>query len=441
MARLVRKLCLGTVLLGLSLGLSACDDDDPDKPSQVRGNFVSGGEKVYFSFSDPAYDDKGPGFYTYPLAILTQPTPGQSAIVTTGNAGNVLPSQLNQGFDIQNRTGFFDITDFRVSDGGINVVFEISTARPIPKFRDDLSSGAKGWFLQLMDIYIDMDHKVGSGRTRSLPGRNVSFTPECGWEKMMIITPQVSYDVPHIIEQITSDMDFVNMKKDIIVPPQVFVQGYTFRILIPKGVLGEPQPNWGYQVMMMLYNPQNLAYGHFQEGRVQRFPGNNIFGGADEYNGHPNIIDVLAPTADEQYRWLSNFTSSPNTGDNRYAYVNMLYPPAPVAPKKTQPQRFARRNIPQGPRPAPQPVQQAYLPQAQPQYQRRVPIAQRQPNYENFDFSDVQPARRPVFQQPRPPVRQPAADEELFSNDMDKPVQRDYRRPPRRTLDDIGDGD
>jgi hypothetical protein len=86
-------------------------------------------------------------------------------------------------------------------------------------------------------------------------------------------------------------------------------------------------------------------------------------------------------------------------------------------------------------------VQQAYLPQAQPQYQRRVPIAQRQPNYENFDFSDVQPARRPVFQQPRPPVRQPAADEELFSNDMDKPVQRDYRRPPRRTLDDIGDGD
>jgi hypothetical protein len=91
--------------------------------------------------------------------------------------------------------------------------------------------------------------------------------------------------------------------------------------------------------MTMLFNPNNLEYGHFQNGEVKRFAGNNVFGGADEYNGHPNVIDVLAPTPEDQYKWLSDFVSVSNQADNRYAFLPMLYPDA----QPSAPARLAKR--------------------------------------------------------------------------------------------------
>gem|GEM_PF-2984129 len=320
--RMRSKGLLALLAIGLTLGLTACEEDDePAGPAPAPAEIVSDdGQKVYFSFRDPAYDDRGAGSYTYPL-IVDHPNQTSS---DTSSQGAVDDSS-SRGHNLDTKTGLFDITKFEVVDGGPNVIFEITTTRPIPKYRDDQSSEAKGWFLQLMDIYIDKDRKPGSGRTRTIPGRNLSFSSECGWEKVILVTPQVSWDVRRLIEQITWDLDFIRMKNEIYLPDQIFIEGYTFRVFVPKSEIGVPQPNWGYQCLMMLFNPSNLEYGHFQQGKVKRFAGNNVFGGADEYNGHPNVIDLLAPTPEDQYRWLSDFVSSPNAGENRYAQVPMIY--------------------------------------------------------------------------------------------------------------------
>ncbi|MBI4859507.1 MAG: hypothetical protein HY815_04505 [Candidatus Riflebacteria bacterium] len=472
MRRALCKRLLVLTMVSMAVLLVACaEDDEPSGPARARTNFEDDGAKVYFSFRDPTYDDRGPGSYTYPLLVEQSV---QRRLVT--GSSDTLEDRSTRGYNLDGKTGLFDITKFEVIDGGPNVVFEISTARPIPKTREDLSTEAKGWFLQLMDIYIDKDRKPGSGRTRTLPGRAVSFAPDCGWEQMILVTPQVSFDVRRLIEQITWDLDFVRMKNDIVVAEQVFVEGYTFRVFVPKGQIGEPQPTWGYQCMMMMFNPSNLEYGHFQQGKVKRFPGTNQFGGADEYNGHPNVIDVLAPTPEDQYAWLSDFISSPSSGENRYAFVPLIYAEDVKKARSRSPTRQAQKRRDPG-------LQRESAPEALEAPGERVAAARAEPTRERpstpargrrgtpivtarFPFvpaaraplsrservatewgsgpapdeTDAAPARAPV-QRRRSPPRQvrPPLDEEppVFSNTGAEAPRTGYR------IDrfDAGDGD
>ena len=320
-----RHLLLGVLPIVIFLG-SGCAHYEAEPTGEVRVGYSKKGKDVFFGFVDPSYDDKGPGRYTYPLVVQKD---ARTDGLNSANAANRVTHPLDAGgspnFLLDQKNGFFDITNFEVISGDTNVIFEITTNRPIPKFREDGSSEPKGWFLQLMDIYIDKDGKDGSGRTRTIPGRNLEFAPENGWEKVVLVSPQQRFDLRRLIEQITWDLDFVEMRKDIIIPDVVFVESFRFRVFVPKSLIGEPQPHWGYQCFMMLYDPANLRYGHFQQGRVQRFAGNNVFGGGDEYQGHPNVIDILAPTAQVQYDIMSRFTSSPNRAENRFAVVPMIY--------------------------------------------------------------------------------------------------------------------
>ncbi len=252
------------------------------------------GRQVYFAYNDPKDDDKGPGKYQYPLKF-------------------------------NNREGYCDITKFTVEDGGANVIFTITCRRPIPRRRDDGTTEPKGWWLQMMDIYIDKDNRNGSGYTRALPGRHVTFEKESAWEKVVLITPNHSRTVQKMLEERTSDMDLVHMRKKIVIPHRAYAQGYTFVAYVPKFEIGTPQPNWGYQVLMTGYREENLAMGQFQNEEVIKFAGQEQFGGGSDYRGDPNVIDMLAPTAAEQYAILSNHISAPYSGDDRWAKIKCIY--------------------------------------------------------------------------------------------------------------------
>ena len=277
---------------------------------------------IYFAYEDPRYDDKGTGRYRYPLSF-------------------------------NNREGFMDITRFTVEDGGANVIFTISCRRPIEKYRDDGSTGTKGWWLQMMDIYIDKDGASGkkSGYTKSLPGRQVEFEGKNGWEKCVLVTPTHSRTVEKILEDRTSDMDLVHQRNDIIVPHRVYPQGYTFVVYVPKHEVGTPQPGWGYQVLMVPYSEANLAYGHFQNQKIGKFAGNDTFGGGTDFDGNPNVLDILAPSDKEQYRILSNYYSAPYGGENRYVQVPFVYDQAvkgslgPVYSHKSGPAETYRSSV------------------------------------------------------------------------------------------------
>lgn len=349
----IRKSVMGITLVLVAAGLAGCDRYEPNQTGVVRVNGNRGDLRMYLEYQDPSFDDKGPGRYTYPLIV--EKTSQRESFGKREDGTTVthpLEEQGTQNFPLDNRRGFFDITSFEIIDDGNNIVFEIGTERPIPRFRSDGSSEGKGWFLQLMDIYIDKDHKAGSGRTRMLPGRNLEFPPEQGWEQAIMVTPQYQFDLRRLIEQITWDLDFVEMKKDIYIPDVVFVSGYKFRVQVPREIVGDPQPGWGYQVCMMLFDPSNLRYGHFQQGRVQRFAGNNVFGGGDEYEGHPNVLDILAPTPEDQYRAMSQFVSAPNRAENRYAVIQMVYPGRTAPP----PQKYQMAQDPAGGPPRPRPA-------------------------------------------------------------------------------------
>jgi carbohydrate-binding DOMON domain-containing protein len=300
-----RKLVMAGLLAAASFITGCGGSEKQAKESGVINLPERQGRKVYFAFDDPRHDDDGTGRYRYPLS-----------------------------FD--NREGFLDITRFTVEDGGSNVVFTISCRRPIEKYDTNGFTGPKGWWLQMLDIYIDKDGSEGreTGYLKALPGRQIEFEGKKGWEKVVLVTPNDSRIVEKILEDRTSDMELVHQRNDIVVPHRVYPQGFTFVVYVPKHEIGAPQPGWGYQVLMTPYDSSNLSYGHFQNSKIGKFASQDKFGGGTDFDGNPNVLDMLAPTAEEQHRILSNHYSAPYSGDNKFAQICFIYGEKSVSPFK-----------------------------------------------------------------------------------------------------------
>jgi hypothetical protein len=320
-------------LAGL-LALTGCTarEGSGERPEVGAAPTQDASGKVYFDVADPRGDDKGPGRYTYPTSF-------------------------------QGRFGFLDIRRFRVEDAGRFVSFLIEFRRPIDRARLDGSTEAKNYYLQLVDIYVDKDGEPGSGRSWALPGRNVEFDERSGWEKCVLVTPGHSRSLVEIIRQRASDQQLYRSRNDIFIPERVYPRGYELKVLVPKDQLGgEPQPHWGYQVFAMGYDPRNLAYQQLQNMSVHRFADEDDFGGGTDYEGDTNVLDILAPTAEDQYRWLGNYVSRQNRSSNRYAVVPMIRlpkggsaraPDAPPAPASAPPGPVAAPVVAPEPAPAP----------------------------------------------------------------------------------------
>ena len=123
------------------------------------------------SFKDPAGDDDGPGTYSYPT----------DAVYTRGS---------------------FDLTAFTLKVNGAKTDV---TATVNSNLADPWSMGG-GFATQMIFIFIDKDHKAGSGYTKSMAGLNVEFAPESAWEKAIILSPQPVGRVKTEVEQKAGDM-------------------------------------------------------------------------------------------------------------------------------------------------------------------------------------------------------------------------------------------
>ena len=109
------------------------------------------------SFKDPSGDDNGPGTYKYPT-------------------------------DPVYKRGSFDLTDFTFEKKGTKADITLGFNTTLA---DEWKTGS-GFAVQMAFIFIDTDGKEGSGSTDSLPGLNVKFAPNNGWEKGFVISPQNS---------------------------------------------------------------------------------------------------------------------------------------------------------------------------------------------------------------------------------------------------------
>ncbi len=209
---------------------------------------------------DPKGDDFGPGNYTYPT-------------------------------DGAFRAGYFDLLRVLVEDAGNEVRFTVDfNGRITDEFASPRwAPPGNGFSHQLVHIYIDTDHKAGSGHMAGLPGTNVRFANDGGWEKCILIAPQGYSQAVQEVNKRAKDV-----AKDVIVPKSIKVKGKSLTFAVAKADLGTPAPGWGWQALS--HSSDGLG-GILFSRLVNEFNGQWRFGGGNDYNCDPHAVDILAGEA------------------------------------------------------------------------------------------------------------------------------------------------
>jgi hypothetical protein len=211
-----------------------------------------------------------------------------------------------------------------------------------------------GFYTINIDVYIDTDRVVGSGRTDTVPGRRVSVREDAAWEKAIIVTPRPevarAYYAMYLEQEgdkqieaeegrVTRDQSArvserieAELAERFLFPDQIRVRGRDLEFFVPNEFLGGPaQADWGYSVFVtgadveQLGKPFGITPGEFTLMVIPVARGMRYDRFAIINDGDPNqapVIDVLAPSIDEQRRALSDY----DTRIDRLAAVPAMAP-------------------------------------------------------------------------------------------------------------------
>jgi len=223
------------------------------------------------SFKDPTGDDNGPGGYSYPT-------------------------------DAVYKKGSFDLTGLDVKQKGDKVDIDVSVNAQL----EDPWKMGTGFSVQMIFVFIDTDHKEGSGNTKGLPGLNVQFAPEDAWDKVIVLSPQGPSRVKAEVESKAAAM-----AKDIVIPTRVKGAGRTISATVPMSALGSGDVStWGYQVVVQS-NEGFPASTDLLTRKVNEYEGQHRFGGGTDSDCDPHVMDLLAGSgtgdaaeADAQHQML-----------------------------------------------------------------------------------------------------------------------------------------
>ena len=249
-------------------------------------------------FEDPAGDDKGPGTYKYPTAAAY-------------------------------KSGSFDLKKVEIKDAGENVEFKVTLKAPIedPWDSKTWSPPGQGFSLQFIQIYVDTDHKEGSGHKDALPGINVRFPEASRWEKVVLISPQPVSRVKMEVKMKAKDF-----AASVVVPKKVQVKGKSLIVSVPKAELGDVQKSWGWQVVVQ--SNEGYPDGNDVLTRdVNEIEGEHRFGGGNDWDCDPHPIDILAGAGrgkdvekQAQFDALQYKCAGSDLSKAKLAEVPMLYP-------------------------------------------------------------------------------------------------------------------
>ncbi|CAM3572434.1 glucodextranase DOMON-like domain-containing protein [Corallococcus soli] len=274
------------------------------------------------SFKDPTGDDKGPGKYTYPT-------------------------------DPVYKAGSFDLTGVTVDKGGnktdITIQLKASVENPW-KMTD-------GFSVQEVFLFIDTDHKTGSGFTDSPPGLNVAFAPADAWEKVVVISPQGSSRV-----RAEANNKAGAMKSAVVVPTKVRASGNKITATVMNADLADSDPStWGFQVVMQS-NEGFPAGNDLLTRRVNEYEGQHRFGGGTDFDCDPHVIDTLAgegkgdaSEAKAQYEMLA-YECGPDGSSTKKATLKMVSGPKRPAASGGAAAAAPAAPAPAAPVPAPTPT-------------------------------------------------------------------------------------
>jgi len=242
------------------------------------------------SFKDPTGDDNGPGKYTYPTDTVYKP-------------------------------GSFDLTDVKIKQNGSKVDFEVSVNSAL----EDPWGMKVGFAVQMIFVFIQTDDTAGR-TTKGLPGLNIQFGPDDGWNRCIILSPQPSGRVRGEVEIKAADL-----QKMIVVPNGVRGSARTISATVDMKDIGTGDPaKWGYQVVMQ----SNEGFPDKKDlltRKVNEYEGQHRFGGGNDGDCDPHVMDILAghgtgdkSEIEEQYKMLA-YECNPDGTSKKMATLTMVH--------------------------------------------------------------------------------------------------------------------
>jgi carbohydrate-binding DOMON domain-containing protein len=243
------------------------------------------------SFKDPVGDDNGPGAYTYPTDSVYRP-------------------------------GSFDLTSFKMKVSGGKATIEVGQNSNL---EDKCWTMQFGFCVQEVFIFIKTD--PNTGHTEGLPGLNVQFAPEAGWNKVIILSPQPPSRVRQEVELKVAKA----LQPDVIVPNRVSGAGRIISTKLDLKDIGAGDvTKWGYQVLMQS-NEGFPAPTDLLTRKVNEYEGQHRFGGGTDGDCDPHVMDVLAGNGvgdkseiDAQHAMLAYECNADGTS-KKMATLTMIY--------------------------------------------------------------------------------------------------------------------
>jgi alpha-amylase/alpha-mannosidase (GH57 family) len=234
--------------------------------------------KVIFEMSDPTGDDDGPGGFKYPRASVFIP-------------------------------GVFDLVKFTVRDAGDKVVF-VFTFRELG---GNPWNGPNGWSMQQVHVYIKT--------TLSVEGRYDTFglnaTVAHGWHMALIVAPGWGTDPVPVGEK--TGLYYYDKETPLVQDSSLraYADPTTKSIIVEvsKAVLYDVEniADWVYVVAVTShdgYGPQRIRPFIIGGGEwAVEVPSTTEYAQATLAGVIPRILDLLAPTASDQYNILRSFNA------------------------------------------------------------------------------------------------------------------------------------
>jgi carbohydrate-binding DOMON domain-containing protein len=241
------------------------------------------------SFKDPSGDDNGPGAYVYPT-------------------------------DKVYKTGSFDLSSFTMKVKGDKAEFQVGVNSAL----EDPWGMGNGFAVQMVFIFIQTDAKEGRF-TKTLPGLNVAFGPEDGWNKCVILSPQPQN---RVVSEVESKAPWA--KNAIVVPVRTRGAGRSISGAVDLAALGAGDATkWGYQVILQS-NEGFPDAADVLTRKVNEFEGQHRFGGGTDTDCDPHAIDLLAGKGtgdkteiDEQHKMLA-YECNPDGTAKTLATIKMI---------------------------------------------------------------------------------------------------------------------
>ncbi len=253
---------------------------------------VSG--NVIFEMKDPIGDDDGAGGYQYPTNSVFKP-------------------------------GVFDMTGFRVIDAGDKLVFEVT----VRDLGGNPWGGPNGFCLQYVQIYV---HTTAGGPENTTTfGLNVQIDPEYAWSFALLIAPGWGSDpVPAGQRAAIYFANGTVVVQDGAFSVSADPAANAIKAEVRKSLLPDVDNagNWSYVVVLTSYD----GYG---PDRIRPFgvsPDEWVVGAGEDmatailFNAVPRVMDLLAPTPEEQYQMLRSFEINRTSGEVKLAVIKGVSP-------------------------------------------------------------------------------------------------------------------